>query len=82
MLSPAFDTVSILAPHKLAEVILDEINEKLKMARTASFDASLVSAGALDSAVLEEVGRVTNTVVRLDPSGKKVRSLKLHHPMI
>jgi hypothetical protein len=65
-------SVSIVAPRPAAESILDRINEVLSRTRTSDFPADLISPNPLDPNVLEEVGRMTNTLTRLDPSGKKV----------
>ncbi|KAK4043814.1 mitochondrial inner-membrane-bound regulator-domain-containing protein [Parachaetomium inaequale] len=64
--------VSVVAPRHAAESIIDRVHEVLAKARTSDFDADLVSTKPLEPGVLEEVGRMTNTVTRLDPSGKKV----------
>jgi hypothetical protein len=64
--------VSVIAPHHAAESIINRVHEVLAKARTSDFDADLVSTKPLEPGVLEEVGRMTNTVTRLDPSGKKV----------
>jgi hypothetical protein len=66
--------VSIVASKLAAEAIFDRIARMLSMARTSEFAADLVSSVPLNSGVLGEVGRATNTVARLDPSGKKVRT--------
>ncbi|KAH6855222.1 mitochondrial inner-membrane-bound regulator-domain-containing protein [Chaetomium sp. MPI-CAGE-AT-0009] len=64
--------VSVVAPRHAAVSILDRVHGVLSNARTSDFGIDLVSPEALDSGVLEEVGRLTNTVTRLDESGKKV----------
>jgi hypothetical protein len=65
-------SVSIVAPRHAAESIFDRINEVLSKARTSDFPVDLISSDPLNPNVLEEVGRMTNTLTRLDPSGKKV----------
>lgn len=65
--------VSVVAPKHTADVIVDRIHGALSNARTSEFETDLVAPECLEPHVLEEVGRVTNTVTRLDPSGKKVR---------
>lgn len=75
---PPINTIAILAPHKTGEQTLAEINKILEQAKTTSFDAGLISANALDPAVLEEVGRITNTVVRLSPSGDQMLVTWIH----
>jgi hypothetical protein len=67
--------LSIVAPKPVAETILDRVNDVLSKARTSDFPVDLVSSEPLQPGVLEEVGRITNTVARLDPSGKKVREI-------
>ncbi|KAL2149977.1 hypothetical protein VTH82DRAFT_7653 [Thermothelomyces myriococcoides] len=64
--------VSVVAPKHTADVIVDRIHGALSNARTSEFETDLVAPECLEPHVLEEVGRVTNTVTRLDPSGKKV----------
>ena len=63
--------VSIMASKHAAQAIVDRIVRVLSNTRTTEFAATLVSPRPLKSGVLEEVGRTTNTVTRLDPSGKK-----------
>lgn len=64
--------VSVIAPKHAALSVIDRVHEILSNARTSEFDIDLISPEALEIGVLEEVGRLTNTVTRLDPSGKKV----------
>ena len=66
--------VSIMASKHAAQAIVDRIVRVLSNTRTTEFAADLVSPRPLKSDVLEEVGRTTNTVTRLDPSGKKART--------
>ncbi|KAM7205618.1 Mitochondrial inner-membrane-bound regulator domain containing protein [Rhypophila sp. PSN 637] len=80
VVSPSIDTISILGKQKTTEAILSEINKALEQARTASFDAHLLSPDALEPAILEEVGRITNTIVRLDAFGQKVLVTWIHSP--
>ncbi|KAK4242024.1 mitochondrial inner-membrane-bound regulator-domain-containing protein [Achaetomium macrosporum] len=70
--------LSIVAPKPVAETILDRANDVLTKARTSDFAVDLVSSEPLKPGVLEEVGRITNTVTRLDPSGKKVLVTWIH----
>ncbi|KAK4155169.1 mitochondrial inner-membrane-bound regulator-domain-containing protein [Chaetomidium leptoderma] len=72
--------VSVVAPKHTADSILDRANGVLSNARTSDFAADLVSPKAIEPSVLEEVGRMTNTVTRLDPSGKKVVVTWIHMP--
>jgi hypothetical protein len=67
--------LSITAPKHTAESILDRVYGVLSNARTSEFAVDLVSPEPLEPSVLEELGRMTNTVTRLDPSGKKVFGL-------
>jgi hypothetical protein len=64
--------VSIMAPKHAAESILYRIHRVLSNVRTSDFAVDLVSSKPLEPSVLEELGRTTNAVIRLDPSGKKV----------
>lgn len=64
--------VSILATKYAAERILERMDRFLSSARTTEFPIDSVSPTPLEASVLEEVGRATNTITRLDPSGKKV----------
>lgn len=61
-----------MAPKSAAEAIVDRIHGVLSKARTSEFETHFVSPEPLEPGVLEEVGRLTNTVTRLDSSGKKV----------
>ncbi|KAL2020239.1 hypothetical protein VTK56DRAFT_8665 [Thermocarpiscus australiensis] len=72
--------VSILAPKPEAEAILDRINQVLENARTAHLSVDLVSPNTLEPAVLEQVGTMTNTIVRLDPTGKTIEVTWIHLP--
>jgi hypothetical protein len=67
-------TISILAQKTAAESILLEIDSILSHAKTIHIDANLVSSKPLDPELLEEAGRLTNTLVRLDPSSEKVEA--------
>ncbi|KAK3331047.1 mitochondrial inner-membrane-bound regulator-domain-containing protein [Apodospora peruviana] len=80
IVSPKTNMITIAAPRQTAELILVEINDVLEKARTTSFDARLISARSLDPAILEEVGRLTNTVVRHDQSGEKILVTWVHLP--
>ncbi|SPQ19694.1 550a54fb-33ab-4d36-ac77-174c6cc8d2aa [Thermothielavioides terrestris] len=73
-------TVSIVAPKHTADSILDRINRVLSNARTSDFPVDLASPKPLEPSILEEVGRLTNTVTRLDPSGNKVVVTWIHMP--
>ncbi|KAK3941918.1 hypothetical protein QBC46DRAFT_381263 [Diplogelasinospora grovesii] len=66
------NTLSILAPKLTAELVLDKINQALERVKTVTFDAGLVSEEPLEVAVLDEVGRITNTIVRFDPSKAQI----------
>ncbi len=57
----------------MAETILWEVNKILAKAKTASFDVDLISPEPLDTLLLEDIGRITNTLIRLDQADKKVR---------
>ncbi|KAL2180784.1 mitochondrial inner-membrane-bound regulator-domain-containing protein [Thermothelomyces heterothallicus CBS 202.75] len=72
--------VSVVAPKHAADAIVDRIHGVLSKARTSEFETDLVSPEPLEPRILEEVGRVTNTVTRLDPSGKKVVVTWIHMP--
>ncbi|KAL2142456.1 hypothetical protein VTI28DRAFT_1165 [Corynascus sepedonium] len=72
--------VSVMAPKSAAEAIVDRIHGVLSKARTSEFETHLVSPEPLEPGVLEEVGRLTNTVTRLDSSGKKVVVTWIHMP--
>jgi hypothetical protein len=65
-------TISILAQKAAAESILMEINKTLSCSKTIQIDTDLFSSKSMDPELLEEVGRLANTLVRLDSSGKKV----------
>jgi hypothetical protein len=67
-------TVNIVAPRYPTRLILERIEQVLSNCRTAEFPVALVSPEphALDPGVLDEIGRVTNTVTRFDSSGEKV----------
>jgi hypothetical protein len=64
--------ISILAQKTTAESIILEIDSILSHAKTIHIDANLVSSKPLDPELLEEAGRLTNTLVRLDPLSKKI----------
>ncbi|KAK0656509.1 mitochondrial inner-membrane-bound regulator-domain-containing protein [Cercophora newfieldiana] len=65
-------TISIVAPKFAAEGILVEINNILCQSRTISIDRNLVASEKLNQELLEDVGRITNTLVRFGPSGKEI----------
>ncbi|KAK4125047.1 hypothetical protein N657DRAFT_616236 [Parathielavia appendiculata] len=70
--------VSIVGPKHAAESILDRIHDVLSKARTSDFPVDLVSPNPLELSILEEVGRMTNTLTRLDSSGNKVVVTWIH----
>ncbi|KAK3901642.1 mitochondrial inner-membrane-bound regulator-domain-containing protein [Staphylotrichum tortipilum] len=67
-------TVTIVAPRYPTRLILKQIEKVLSTCRTADFPVALVSPkpGVIAPGVLDEIGRVTNTVTRFDPSGEKI----------
>ncbi len=74
----------IIASRVIAEAMLEEVNDILRLQKTASHDLDLISAEPLSEAVLEQVGQITNTVVRLEPGGKQVsrnRARPRHHAL-
>ncbi|KAL2269455.1 hypothetical protein VTJ83DRAFT_1639 [Remersonia thermophila] len=70
--------VSIVAPKHAAERIVERIHDVLSKSRTREFPADWISSEPLDPAVLQELGRMTLTVIRLDGSGKKVAVTWIH----
>ncbi|KAL2161206.1 hypothetical protein VTH06DRAFT_8426 [Thermothelomyces fergusii] len=70
--------VSVVAPKHAADAIVERIHGVLSGTRTSEFESGLVPPECLDPRILEEVGSVTNTVTRLDPSGKKVIVTWIH----
>ncbi|KAK3383565.1 mitochondrial inner-membrane-bound regulator-domain-containing protein [Lasiosphaeria ovina] len=72
--------VSILAPRRPAELMVAEISKVLDRARTVSLDASLVSAEPIDPAIMDEVGRITNTAVQFDSSTNQITVSWVHDP--
>jgi len=65
--------VRIVGSKATSEVILREISNVLAKLETRTFDANLLAPDCLSPRSLEEVGRITNTVVRLDTNTQKVR---------
>ncbi|KAK5654406.1 hypothetical protein OQA88_7316 [Cercophora sp. LCS_1] len=65
-------TISIFAPRAKAEAILLEINNLLARSKTISFSTSIVTSEPLDPTVLDDLSRITNSLVRLNPSGDRV----------
>ncbi|KAK0733696.1 mitochondrial inner-membrane-bound regulator-domain-containing protein [Lasiosphaeria miniovina] len=72
--------VSILAPRRPAELMVAEISKVLDRARTVSLDARLVSAEPIDPAIMDEVGRITNTAVQFDSSTNQITVSWVHDP--
>ncbi|GAB1312181.1 hypothetical protein MFIFM68171_02391 [Madurella fahalii] len=70
--------ITIMAPKTAAEAILNRINSLILQARTDEFAVDLVSPTPIEPAMLDEVGRLTNSVTRLDPTGKKVVITWIH----
>ncbi|KAK0749616.1 mitochondrial inner-membrane-bound regulator-domain-containing protein [Schizothecium vesticola] len=66
----ASSTVSIRAPRTRSEVILQAINNVLSKSKTGVLDADLISPEPIDPGLLEDVGRITNSIVR--PSGRQI----------
>ena len=71
------NTVSIRAPRTRAETILYAINKVLAKAKTTALDANLITPELIDPGLLEDVGRITNSIVRT--SGKQVGLPCLSH---
>ncbi|KAH8907401.1 hypothetical protein BR93DRAFT_878112 [Coniochaeta sp. PMI_546] len=65
--------VRIVAPKVTAELILQEINALLDQAHTRELDAARISPRRLDQSILDEVGKITHTVVRYDKPGKTIQ---------
>lgn len=65
--------VRIVAPKVTAELILQEINTLLDQARTRLLDAEQISPKRLDQSVLDEAGKITQTVIRYDTSGNNIQ---------
>ncbi|KAI1501671.1 mitochondrial inner-membrane-bound regulator-domain-containing protein [Biscogniauxia marginata] len=55
-----------------AEVVLKKLHQTLKLINEKTFPLVLTGLDSIDEAVLEEVGRITNTHVRLSPSNRRV----------
>lgn len=70
--------ITIRAPKAAAEAILERVNGFLRQAQTVEFAAGLVSPHPIEPAMLDEVGRLTNSVPRLDSSGEKVVVTWIH----
>ncbi|KAK3363634.1 mitochondrial inner-membrane-bound regulator-domain-containing protein [Lasiosphaeria hispida] len=69
---PTSKTISIMASQPVAEAVMNELNQTLEKAKTVSFPADLVSPEPLSPGLLDDVGKITNTLVRLDDSGKQI----------
>lgn len=65
--------VRIVGSKATSEVILREISNVLAKLETRTFDAKLFAPDCLSPRSLEEVSKITNTVVQLDANSQKVR---------
>ncbi|KAK0729691.1 mitochondrial inner-membrane-bound regulator-domain-containing protein [Lasiosphaeris hirsuta] len=64
--------ISIMASQPVAEAVMNELNQTLEKAKTVSFPANLISPKPISPELLDDVGNITNTLVRLDDSGKEI----------
>ncbi|KAK0628170.1 mitochondrial inner-membrane-bound regulator-domain-containing protein [Bombardia bombarda] len=71
-LSLSTNTMTITAPEQVAELVLYEINHRLKSARRISFDASLISDQPVSRPLLKEVADITKTVIYSDASTNQI----------
>jgi hypothetical protein len=65
--------VRIVAPKAAAGLILQEINSVLDKAHISLFEAARVSRERIDQSILDEAGKITQTVIRYDESGLKIQ---------
>jgi hypothetical protein len=71
-LDPSQNLVRIKAPKKTAEMILQEIYTALDTVQTRNIDARKLSFEPVSPLLVEEAGRITKSVVKVDKSGDMV----------
>ncbi|KAL1883376.1 hypothetical protein VTK73DRAFT_8943 [Phialemonium thermophilum] len=71
-LIPSEKIIRIIASKVTAEVILGEINSLLSRLETREFNTTVFSPRCLAPSSLHELGRITNTVIRIDGEQHKI----------
>lgn len=66
--------IQILAPKAVAESCLKALDATLQKTRTKSFTLEKLDVKNLSSEMLEELGRITNSLVKLNEARQEVRS--------
>ncbi|KAH8886870.1 hypothetical protein GQ53DRAFT_340792 [Thozetella sp. PMI_491] len=77
-LFPSKNVLRIVATKVIAEAMLEEINEILALKKTVTHKQSLISAEPIATAILDQVGKLTNTVVKLEPGEKEITIAWIH----
>ncbi|OTA80836.1 hypothetical protein M434DRAFT_401574 [Hypoxylon sp. CO27-5] len=65
-------TLRLVTTKTKAATLIKDLNETLKQVTTKSFSVHLIAHKPIDEAVLEEVGRITNTHVRKPPGSEQL----------
>lgn len=65
-------TLRLVTTKPKSEIMLREFNETLQQITTKTLPLNLVSSEPIDEALLEEVGRLTNTQVQISKTRKRV----------
>lgn len=66
--------IQILAPKAVAESCLKALDETLQKIRTKSFTLDKLPVKKLSSEMLEELGRITNSLVTMNEARQEVRN--------
>lgn len=65
-------SIRILAPKVVAEACLSALNETIQKKRTKAFKIDKIRSSHLDTSMLEELGRITNSVVKFNKKRQEV----------
>jgi hypothetical protein len=73
-------TIRIVAKRTTSETVIEELDATLRKINTSTFPVSYVTPDPtkIDAALLEEVGRITNTHVRFSKTGKRVSTSRVN----
>lgn len=71
--------VRIIAPKTVAETCVNRLDNALQKIKTRTLELDRVPVQNLDAATLEELGRITNSVVQFGPEREAVSKAKSPH---
>lgn len=74
------NTIRFIVHKPKADIIIAQLNKTLKTIESKALPLSLFTATPLEEGVIEELGRITNTHIRYNETGRRVSSIQLAVP--